>query len=102
MRAQTDDTLAHVQWFNRVGAAATGAAEHDVVVFPQECSLKPVSPPVQRDPYGRTRTAEPPASQQAGGPTGRARTHDPSQIPNQPRCYVLEFPEDKSRNLFFW
>ncbi|GLC51860.1 hypothetical protein PLESTB_000556300 [Pleodorina starrii] len=60
---QTEDTLVHVQWYERTAAGPVEAPEDDVIVFPGEATLE--------------------------------------LIPGQ-RSVALKFPEDRSRDMFFW
>ncbi|KAG2446965.1 hypothetical protein HYH02_008119 [Chlamydomonas schloesseri] len=60
---QTEDTLVHVQWYERTAEGRAAEPLDDVIVFPGEAMLE--------------------------------------KIPGQ-RAVVLKFPEDKTRNMFFW
>ncbi|KXZ44701.1 hypothetical protein GPECTOR_63g29 [Gonium pectorale] len=60
---QTEDTLVHVQWYERTAAGPAAAPEDDVIVFPGEAVLE--------------------------------------KLPGQ-RALLLKFPDDRSRDMFFW
>ncbi len=42
--SQTEDTLVHVQWFERTATGRADAPEEDTIVFPGEAVLEKVGP----------------------------------------------------------
>jgi hypothetical protein len=115
-RLQDESTMVHVVWQLRNGAEPSGEAVEDQIVFPEECSLtSPSMHTIWHGPaYGTMLHghdnmccmakhaawhARCTPSIQQHGPT-RLPLHP--QIPSQPRCYELHFPNDASRSLFFW
>lgn len=94
--------MVHVIWQLRQGAEPTGDAVEDQVVFPDECSLKEVSPLTCVISVGAVHVYHHYICEQGQPGTGSDKVFLDLQIPNQPRCYELHFPADASRSLFFW